>query len=91
MRSKACIHTLTGHTNTVADVKTQATEPQIITASHDCTVRYSTDIIRVKRGGVYHQILSFDIYERAPENKQVEKVPDTAKTSYGHFKVSICL
>ena len=39
MRTKACVHTLTGHTNTVADVKTQATEPQIITASHDCTVR----------------------------------------------------
>ena len=29
MRSKACIHTLTGHTNTVADVATQAANPQV--------------------------------------------------------------
>ena len=29
MRSKACIHTLTGHTNTVADVVTQAANPQV--------------------------------------------------------------
>ncbi len=29
MRTKACIHTLTGHTNTVADVVTQAANPQV--------------------------------------------------------------
>jgi len=39
MRSKACIHTLTGHTNTVGDVATQAPNPQVVTASHDCTIR----------------------------------------------------
>merc|ERR1719229_55279 len=39
MRSKVCIHTLTGHTNTVAAVCAQETEPQIITGSHDSTVR----------------------------------------------------
>ena len=39
MRTKAQIHCLTGHTNTVADVKCQASEPQIITGSHDNTIR----------------------------------------------------
>lgn len=29
MRTKACIHTLTGHTSTVAVVKSQAVEPQV--------------------------------------------------------------
>ena len=29
MRTKACIHTLTGHTSTVAVVKAQAVEPQV--------------------------------------------------------------
>ena len=29
MRTKACIHTMTGHTNTVADVKCQGVEPQV--------------------------------------------------------------
>ena len=30
MRTKACIHTLSGHTNTVAVVKTQAPDPQVL-------------------------------------------------------------
>jgi hypothetical protein len=29
MRTKAQVHCLTGHTNTVADVKTQAGDPQV--------------------------------------------------------------
>jgi len=29
MRTKAQIHCLTGHTNTVADVKTQAADPEV--------------------------------------------------------------
>ena len=29
MRTKACIHALTGHTNTIAVVKAQATDPQV--------------------------------------------------------------
>ena len=29
MRTKACIHTLTGHSNTVAEVHCQASEPQV--------------------------------------------------------------
>ena len=29
MRTKACIHTFAGHTNTVAVVETQAAEPQV--------------------------------------------------------------
>jgi len=40
IRTKAAVHSLTGHTNTIADVKCQGVEPQIITGSHDCTVRY---------------------------------------------------
>lgn len=39
MRTKACVHTLTGHTNTVAEVRCQSAEPQVITGSHDCTIR----------------------------------------------------
>ena len=39
MRTKANIHTLSGHTNTVASVVCQAAEPQIITSSHDSTIR----------------------------------------------------
>lgn len=39
MRTKANIHTLTGHTNTVASVVSQASNPQIITGSHDSTIR----------------------------------------------------
>ena len=30
MRTKTCVHTLVGHTNTVADVKCQGVEPQVI-------------------------------------------------------------
>ena len=39
MRTKAQVHCLTGHTNTVAEVRCQAAEPQVITGSHDSTVR----------------------------------------------------
>ena len=41
MRTRANIFTLTGHTSTVADVKTQASDPQIISSSMDSTVRYA--------------------------------------------------
>lgn len=34
IRTKANVHTLTGHTNTVATVKCQSVEPQIITGEH---------------------------------------------------------
>jgi pleiotropic regulator 1 len=39
MRTKAQIHCLEGHTNTVSAVKCQDVEPQIITSSHDSTIR----------------------------------------------------
>jgi len=39
MRTKACIHVLSGHQGTVADVKCQESDPQIITGSMDSTVR----------------------------------------------------
>lgn len=39
MRTKANIHTLSGHTNTVASVLTQAVDPQVVTGSHDSTIR----------------------------------------------------
>jgi pleiotropic regulator 1 len=39
MRSRANIFTLTGHQSTVADVKCQASDPQIISSSMDSTVK----------------------------------------------------
>jgi len=39
MRTKAQIHVLSGHTGTVADVKCQESNPQVITGSMDSTVR----------------------------------------------------
>uniref|UniRef100_A0A673HMM0 Pleiotropic regulator 1 n=1 Tax=Sinocyclocheilus rhinocerous TaxID=307959 RepID=A0A673HMM0_9TELE len=39
IRSKANVHTLSGHTNTVATVKCQSAEPQVVTGSHDTTIR----------------------------------------------------
>lgn len=39
MRTKAQIHCLSGHTNTVASVVCQGAEPQVITGSHDSTIR----------------------------------------------------
>ena len=40
MRTKAQIYVLAGHTGTVADVKCQESDPQVITGSMDSTVRY---------------------------------------------------
>lgn len=39
MRTRANIFTLSGHTSTVADVKCQDADPQIISGSMDSTVR----------------------------------------------------
>ena len=39
MRTTAQIHVLSGHTATVADVKCQESDPQVITGSMDSTVR----------------------------------------------------
>jgi pleiotropic regulator 1 len=39
MRTKAQAMLLSGHTATVADVKCQASDPQVITGSMDTTVR----------------------------------------------------
>lgn len=39
MRTKAQVHVLAGHTATVADVKCQDADPQVITGSMDSTVR----------------------------------------------------
>ncbi|KXJ04336.1 Pleiotropic regulator 1, partial [Exaiptasia diaphana] len=36
MRTKACIHTLAGHSNTVASVKAQSVDPQV--GLHDCAM-----------------------------------------------------
>jgi pleiotropic regulator 1 len=47
MRTKCQVHALTGHTNTVATVKCQAVEPQIISGSHDSTIRL-WDIVAAK-------------------------------------------
>ena len=40
MRTKACIHTLTGHTNTIADVFTQGPNPQVILINCDIIGAY---------------------------------------------------
>src|SRR6266849_10385890 len=40
MRTKAQIHVLSGHTATVADVKCQDSDPQVITGSMDSTIRF---------------------------------------------------
>jgi len=40
MRTKAQAMVLTGHTATVADVKCQDADPQVITGSMDTTIRY---------------------------------------------------
>ena len=48
MRTKAQIHVLAGHSATVADVKCQESDPQVITGSMDSTVRY------VEFSVVYH-------------------------------------
>ena len=40
MRTKANIHVLAGHTATVADVKCQDSDPQVITGSMDSTIRF---------------------------------------------------
>jgi pleiotropic regulator 1 len=39
MRTRANIFVLTGHNGTVADVKTQDSDPQVITGSMDSTVK----------------------------------------------------
>ena len=39
MRTQAQIHVLAGHTATVADVKCQESDPQVITGSMDSTIR----------------------------------------------------
>lgn len=39
MRTKAQVHCLSGHTNTVASVISQEVDPQVITGSHDSTIR----------------------------------------------------
>lgn len=40
MRTKAQVHILSGHTGTIADVKCQESDPQVITGSMDSTVRF---------------------------------------------------
>lgn len=40
MRTRANIFTLAGHSSTVADVKCQSAEPQIISGSMDSTIKY---------------------------------------------------
>lgn len=39
MRTKAQVFVLSGHTATIADVKCQESDPQVITGSMDSTIR----------------------------------------------------
>lgn len=41
MRTKASVHTLSGHTNAVATVKCQAAEPQVVTGKVDMVLQIS--------------------------------------------------
>ena len=48
MRTRQNVHVLSGHSGTVADVKCQEADPQVITASLDKTVRL-WDLLRGRR------------------------------------------
>lgn len=39
MRTKHQIHCLGGHTNTISSIITNTVDPQVITASHDSTIK----------------------------------------------------
>lgn len=39
MRTKQAVHIMTGHTGTIADVKCQESDPQVISGSMDTTIR----------------------------------------------------
>lgn len=42
MRTKAAVHVLTGHENSIASILTNSVDPQVITGSMDNTVRVRT-------------------------------------------------
>ncbi|EPZ33559.1 Ribosomal protein S6e domain-containing protein, partial [Rozella allomycis CSF55] len=48
MRTRQAAHVLAGHQGTIASVKTQATDPQIITGSHDSTGKRNMKICLVR-------------------------------------------
>lgn len=86
MRTKACIHTLTGHTNTVACVRCQAANPQVITGSHDSTIRLwdlaagktkavLTNHKKSVRSVVLHPT-DFSFASASPDNIKQWKFPD---------------
>jgi pleiotropic regulator 1 len=39
MRTKNQVHVLCGHENTVGSILANSVDPQIITGSHDCTIK----------------------------------------------------
>ena len=49
MRTKAQIHCLTGHTNTIADVKTQAADPEVRTLIDSLRIKKTTFFAFVSR------------------------------------------
>lgn len=53
IRTKANAHTLTGHTNTVATVRCQSAEPQIITGKRLSLVYIGMAACRVFNGEVH--------------------------------------
>lgn len=86
VRTKASVHTLSGHTNAVATVRCQAAEPQIITGSHDTTIRL-WDLVAGKtrvtltnhkksvRAVVLHP-LHYTFASGSPDNIKQWKFPD---------------
>lgn len=58
MRTKAQVHVLSGHTATVADVKCQDSDPQVITGSMDSTVRCVVCIVSDARSRLTNKMMS---------------------------------
>nr|CAD7258271.1 unnamed protein product [Timema shepardi] len=103
MRTKANVHTLTGHTNTIASAICQAAEPQIVTGSHDCTIRLwdlsagkskatLTNHKKSVRSLVFHPSL-YMFASASPDNLKQWKCPDGRfiQNLTGHNAIINCL
>ncbi|KAK8731762.1 hypothetical protein OTU49_007248 [Cherax quadricarinatus] len=103
LRTKANIHTLTGHTNTIASVVCQAAEPQVITGSHDFTIRLwdlaagkSTCTLTHHKKSVRSLAVHPELYmfaSGAPDNIKQWKCPEGkfVQNLTGHNAIVNCL
>ncbi|GLH05455.1 Lissencephaly-1 homolog [Gryllus bimaculatus] len=103
MRTKANVHTLTGHTNTIASVVCQSAEPQVVTGSHDCTIRLwdlaagkskatLTNHKKSVRALVFHPTV-YMFASASPDNIKQWKCPDGKfiQNLPGHNAIINCL